>query len=126
MRKAGKLQVGELSCSRAVPTGGAKLLLLAADASDNARKRATQFLYGKRTLLIELPYTKGELSELLGKGGCSMAAVMDIGLASAFLEALSEEEPGRYDEAEREIKRRKEKAVRRKAMGPKSKSGRNK
>ena len=37
----------------------------AADASENAQKRAEGYLYGRRTLLVPLPYGKAELSELL-------------------------------------------------------------
>ena len=126
MRKAGKIEVGETNTGSAVRAGKAKLLLLAADASDNAAKRARGYLTGHRALLVPLPFTKDELSQLLGKSGCSMAAVTDIGLASVFLAALAEEEPGRYEEAAEELRRRSEKAARRKAKGPKSRTGRNK
>ena len=88
MRRAGKIDLGETATGAAVRAGRARLLLLAADASENARKRAEGYLYGHRTLLVPLPYDKAQLSQLLGKTGCSMAACTDFGLSSAFLAAL--------------------------------------
>ena len=40
MRRAGKIDLGETATGAAVRAGRARLLLLAADASENARKRA--------------------------------------------------------------------------------------
>ncbi|MEG1633705.1 MAG: hypothetical protein RR314_06590 [Oscillospiraceae bacterium] len=125
MRKAGRLDIGETNTVAAVQGGKARLVLLASDAAPNAVSRAQGCLTGHRALLIPLPYSKEELSLLLGKGGCSMAAVTDIGLASAFMDALGEQDPERYGEAAQEMKRRSEKAVRRKAMGHNRKAGRN-
>ena len=93
MRRAGKIDLGETATGAAVRAGRARLLLLAADASENARKRAEGYLYGHRTLLVPLPYDKAQLSQLLGKTGCSMAACTDFGLSSAFLAALAEAAP---------------------------------
>lgn len=124
MRKAGKIELGETSTGAAVRAGRARLVLLAADASENARKRAEGYLYGRRTLLVSLPYDKEELSELLGKSGCSMAACTDFGLSSAFLKALAENAPDKYGQLAEEMEHRADKAARRKAAGPKRKPGR--
>lgn len=123
MRKAGRLEVGELSTGETVRAGRAKLLLLACDASDNARKRAERFLTGRRALLVSLPYTKDELGAILGKGGCSMAAATDAGLSSAFMDALGEYDPERYGPLAAEMKRRCEKYARRKTRRPDGKAG---
>ena len=56
MRRAGKFEIGETGTGAAVRAGRARLLLLAADASENARKRAEGYLYGRRALLVPLPY----------------------------------------------------------------------
>lgn len=90
-RKAGALEIGETNAGAAVRAGKAKLLVLSADASDNARSRAENFVYGRRVLLTRLPFTKEEFSEASGAAGCSMAAFTDTGLASAFLSALASE-----------------------------------
>ena len=72
---------------------------------------------------MPLPYTKSELSAMLGKSGCSMAACTDFGLSAAFLAALSENSPdGRYGELAQEMRRRADKAARRRDA--KRKSGR--
>lgn len=96
MRKAGKLEIGEYDAGAAVKAGKAQLLVLAQDASDNARRRAETFVYGRSTPLIRLPYTKAELSARVGKTGCAMAAMTDLGLAAAFSSALAEADPETY------------------------------
>ena len=113
-RKAGLLAVGEESCRAAAASGKARLLLLASDASDNARKRAAGFLYGRRALLTSLPWTKAELSGLLGRHGCSMVCFTDLPLAARFASAMTGDHSDWQDTAEL-LSRREEKAVRRKA-----------
>ena len=124
MRRAGKIEIGETGTGAAVRAGRARLLLLAADASENARKRAEGYLYGRRALLVLLPYAKAELEAQLGKSGCSMAACTDFGLSAAFLEALAEKAPEEYGPLSLEMERRADKAARRRAAGPKRKPGR--
>ena len=114
-RKAGSLQLGEEDTGIAVRGGKAKLVLLAFDASDNARRRAEGFVYGRKMPLVRLPYTKEEISFATGKGGCSMLAVTDIGLASSFLSALAQQDPERYAETAQALELKREKADKRKA-----------
>lgn len=114
-RKAGSLQLGEEDTGIAVRGGKAKLVLLALDASDNARRRAEGFVYGRKMPLVRLPYTKEEISFATGKGGCSMLAVTDIGLASSFLSALAQQDPERYAETAQALELKREKADKRKA-----------
>ena len=90
MRRANALQVGETNTGAAVRGGKAKLLLLASDASDNAQSRAKGFVYERNIPLITLPFTKMEISEHVGKSGCSMAAICDLGFADAFMKLLKE------------------------------------
>ncbi len=90
MRKAGACAVGETDCGIACRAGDARLLLLASDASDNARSRAKGFVYGRKIPLVVLPYSKMELAGRLGKGSTSMMAVYDLGLAVAFMKALND------------------------------------
>lgn len=118
------MELGESGTCAAAKAGRARIVLLASDASENARKRAAASLSGRRALLVPLPYTKAELSEFLGKSGCSMAACTDFGLSSAFLKALAEQFGDEYGEAAAEMTRRTEKAERRRAAGPKCKPGR--
>ena len=89
MRKAGRIALGEHDAGAAARAGKAYLLLLAQDASDNARKRAEGFAYAAQAPLLRLPYTKQALSDRLGKTGCAIAAVTDPGLAKADPEQYS-------------------------------------
>ena len=121
MRRAGRLEIGEENTGAAVRRGSAKAVFLASDASENARKRAEGFLAGRRALLVTLPYSKEQLSERLGKSGCSMAACTDFGLAAAFLSALAEGEDGdRFSEPAQEMRRRADRAARRRDVKRKS------
>lgn len=96
MRKAGHIALGEYDAGAAARAGKACLLLLAQDASDNARKRAEGFAYTAQAPLLRLPYTKQALCERLGKTGCAIAAVTDLGLAKAFVSALAQADPEQY------------------------------
>lgn len=124
MRRAGRLELGETATGAAVRAGAARVVVLASDASENAKKRAEGYLAGRRALLVPLPYTKEELSEHLGKSGCSMAACTDFGLSAALLRALAERCGGEYEELAEEMTKRADKAMRRRAAGPKCKPGR--
>lgn len=116
MRKANAVQIGETDAGAAARAGSAKLLILASDASDNAKSRAKGFVYGKGIPLITVPFLKEEISAHVGKSGCSMAAVCDLGLADSFLKLLQQISPGLYDETaqifaaelDREKRRRRE------------------
>ena len=103
-RKGGMLAVGEEGSGTAIAAGKGRLLMLAADASPNAQKRAAGFLYGHRAPLQTLPWTKAELSAMLGKRGCSMLCFT----------ALAEELPGWKETAEL-LAQREDKLKRRKA-----------
>lgn len=114
MRKANAIAVGETNTGGAVRAGKAKLLLLAADASDNARSRARGFTHGRDIVTVTLPFTKDEIAAHVGVSGCAMAAIKDIGFANAFMKSLAAAVPDGYDESAAEIQRRFEKADRRK------------
>ena len=92
-RKAGFLVTGSENCGAAVRSGKVKLLMLAADASENACSRADSFVFGRKTPLRKLPLDKETLSAATGVPGCTMLALTDIGLASHFAAALAEAEP---------------------------------
>ena len=125
MRKAGKIEIGEAASKAAIAAGKARLLIIAADASDNAKKKASGFLVGRRALYVPLPHSKSELSDALGRtSDLGMAVTTDFGLSAAFMQALSEQYPDKYTELKDEMTKRAEKAAKRKAAGPKKKSGR--
>ena len=98
MQKAGACATGETDSGAACRSGKAKLLLLAADASENARHRAEGFVYGRGVLLVTLPYEKTDLARILGRGVTSMLAVTDRGLADAVMKALAASNEEAYGE----------------------------
>ena len=115
MRRANAIAVGETNTGAAVKAGKAKLVLVASDASDNARHRAENFIAGRNTIKIDLPFTKAELSNGLGLPGCSMAAVTDVGFSNALVKLLNELSGGMYQTEGEELQKRCMKAERRKA-----------
>ena len=66
MRRANALSIGEEDTGSAVREHAAKLVLLASDASPNAKKRAAGYMYGSKAPLITAPFTK---ERLLDGGG---------------------------------------------------------
>ncbi len=121
MRRANAIAIGEDNTGAAAQSGRTRLLLLAADASDNARRRAEAFANGRRFPVIPLPFDKDELSAHLGVGGCSMAAVTDMGFADALMRQLAEQWPEEYGTAAAETAARCEKMKRRRQTGDSSK-----
>ena len=113
MRRARAVEAGTDNACEAVHAGKAKLLILSDDSAENARRKAENAANGRRVLLLPVHYSREELAAALGLGDCSMAAVTDLGFASAFVKALSAEKPDRYGEAAQELQRRNDKAVRR-------------
>ena len=114
MRRANAIQIGETNTGSAVRAGKGKLLLLAADASDNAKSRAEAFVRGRNVTTVSLPYAKEEISAAVGLNGCSMAAVTDLGFAEALMKSLCELQPDIYSEAAGEVEERFQRAQRRK------------
>ena len=88
MRRAGKLSAGEDGVRQAVRKHTAKLILVAADASDNALKRAQGFADASHAPLIRLDEDKDALCRALGVNGGAMFAVCDPGFAKAVLAKL--------------------------------------
>ena len=89
-KKAGMLEIGEENTGAAIRWGKARFVLLASDASDNAKRRLDGFLYEKDIPMLRVPFTKEEISAETGKNGCSMAAFTDVGFAHSFAQALCE------------------------------------
>lgn len=113
MRRANALAVGETNTGAAAKSGKTRLLLLAADASENACKRAEGFAREHSFPTVELPFSKEEISAHVGVGGCSMAAVTDMGFADALMRLLAAQWPERYSDIAGETAARYEKMKRR-------------
>ena len=88
-RRAGKLGCGEAGTRKSVHSGEAKLILLAADASRNAAKRAEGFARSAGVSLLRLDADQAALCSAAGVSGGVIFAVCDEGLAAAVLKKLS-------------------------------------
>ena len=84
----------------------AKLLLLAADAAPNTRRRAAHFGEAGNVLWLELPFTKAELGAVLGRTSCAMLALTDAGFGAAIAEKLALRSPEQYGPAAQQLRTR--------------------
>lgn len=112
-KKAGAISIGETNTGATIRAGKGRVLILASDASDNARRRAEGFVHGTQTPIVVLPFKKEELSEVTGTPGCSMAVFTDVGLAAIFMATLAENEPS-FEETAELLAKKNEKALMRK------------
>ena len=87
--RGGNLAVGEEPVEAAARARDARVLLLAADAAENTRRRAEHFALAGQCLGLRTPFTKEELGRALGRTSVALAAVTDTGLAGAVVRRLS-------------------------------------
>lgn len=85
--KAGKSASGEFSVEKMVKSGKAKLVIVAEDASDNAKKSYMDMckFYG---VPIYIKFGKDELGHSMGKQARVSACVMDDGFAQVIAKHL--------------------------------------
>ena len=119
-RMSGNIELGEENSKALVKAGKARLLLLASDASDGVRKRAEGYIFGFRTPLVPLPFTKEELGGAVGRAQCAIAAVRDLGLAKALADALAAEYGGQYAPLAQELDEKQKRQAARKGKRRKS------
>ena len=117
-RMSGNIELGEENAKALVKAGKARLLLLAADASDGVKKRANGYVFGFRTPIVELPFSKDELGGATGRAQCAVAAIRDLGLAKSFADALADEYGARYASVAQTLGEKQERRKARKAAGP--------
>ena len=98
-KKAGRLEIGEESAGAACRARQAKLLLLAADAAPNTRRRASHFSEAGNVLWLDTPFDKAQLGFILGRSSCAMLALTDAGFSAAVVEKLAARDPDKYGPA---------------------------
>jgi ribosomal protein L7Ae-like RNA K-turn-binding protein len=113
-RRAGALAVGEEPVAEACRLKKARVLLVAADASDNTADKAQRLAQLCIAPLVTLPYDKAQVGFALGRSACALLAVTDAGLAAALMGKLAAAQPERYgqtaallEEKARRVQRRK-------------------
>ena len=119
-RMSGNIELGEDNAAALVKAGKARMLIVASDTSDAAKRRAEGYVFGRSAPLVEVPFTKQEISEITGKPGCSMAAIRDMGLAKSFADSLAEEYGAPYTEVAAALSAKLAKMKARKSAGRKS------
>lgn len=116
-RMSGNIEIGEDNAKALVKEGKARLLVVATDTSEPAKRRAEGYVYGFSTTLVVVPFTKEEISLAVGKPGCSMAAIRDLGLAKSFCDALTAEYGEQFRDIAALLDEKAEKARARKGKG---------
>ncbi|MBQ3482522.1 MAG: hypothetical protein IJH48_09435 [Oscillospiraceae bacterium] len=115
MRPAGVIEIGADRAAEAARAGRARALLLASDISETALRKAVFALEGRSALDLKLPYTRQELSDALGVGDCTMAAITDMGFAEAFVKLLAANDPEGFADAAAVLTAKHEKMRRRRS-----------
>lgn len=89
-RKGGRIEVGEEPVGAVARAGKARLIVVAADASDHTLRRVQSFVAGTRQPWMQLPFDKEQLGQSVGRTACAVAALTDPALALAFVKALDD------------------------------------
>lgn len=96
--KAGKVASGEFCTEREVKAGGAKLVIVAEDASGNTKKKF-QNMCDYYQVPIRCSYGKEALGHAMGKELRASLAVLDVGFAGSIMKQLdTKERLGRIEE----------------------------
>ena len=92
-RRAGKLAYGDELVREACFDHKTRCVFIAGDAGANAAKKAAFYADKANVPCVTLPHGKLELGSAIGKAGCAMCAVADIGMAAAAVNKLAEQDP---------------------------------
>ena len=87
-RRAGKLAYGDELVREACFDHKTRCVFIAGDAGANAAKKAAFYAYKANVPCVTLP-----CGSAIGKAGCAMCAVADIGMAAAAVNKLAEQDP---------------------------------
>ncbi len=87
-RKAGFAELGEEPVGGAARAGKAYVIAVASDASDHTWRRSLSFVAGTRQQCLRLPYSKAEMGAAVGRDSLAIAAITDVSLALALINAL--------------------------------------
>ena len=91
-RKGGMAELGEEPVGAVARDLKAPLIVVAADASAPTWRRAKSFAAGTDQQCVRLQCTKEELGFVVGRQSLAIAAITDVRLALAMVEALGQPE----------------------------------
>ena len=113
-RRAGKLAYGDELVREACFDHKTRCVFIAGDAGANAAKKAAFYADKANVPCVTLPHGKLELGSAIGKAGCAMCAVADIGMAEqdpAYAEVAQQlSEKNVKIQSRRGVKKHKDKA----------------
>ena len=112
-RKGGMAELGEEPVGAAARALKAHLILVAADASDHTWRRAKSFAAGTDQQCVRLSVSKEELGFVVGRQSLAIAAITDVQLALAMMNALGQ--PEKYKQVLEVLSLKAEKAKKRQA-----------
>ena len=92
-RRAGKLAYGDELVRQMCADHKARCVLVASDAGESTAKKAALYAARANVPFVSLPHGKDELGAAIGKAGCAVCAVSDIGLAAAAIVKLAAQHP---------------------------------
>ena len=91
-RKGGIAELGEEPVGAVSRTGKAYVILVASDASDHTWRRAKSYAAGTEQQCVRVRFTKEELGFVVGRTSLAIAAITDVQMALALVNALGEPE----------------------------------
>ena len=91
-RRGGLAELGEEPVGAIARAGKAYVILVAGDASDHTWRRAKSYAAGTDQQCIRLKCSKDEMGLAVGRTSLAIAAVTDVQLALALVNALGEPE----------------------------------
>ena len=91
-RKGGRAELGEEPVGAAARALKAHLIMVAGDASDHTWRRAKSFAAGTDQQCVRLKCSKEEMGFVVGRTSLAIAAITDVALALALVNALEETE----------------------------------
>lgn len=112
-KKAGRLEAGEEPVGMVCRAQDARLILLASDAAASTARRALHFAQEGKCLSIRLPFSKDQLGRAVGRTSCAIAAITDIGFASAVAGKLAASDPDAYGGTAEKLKLKAKRAAER-------------
>ena len=112
-KRAGALEAGDEPAGAACRARSCRLLLVARDAADNTFRRVRHFADAGACPWLSIPFGKDELGAAVGRTSCAIAAVTDIGFASAIAEKLAQADGEKYGPAAQKLAAKVEKATQR-------------
>lgn len=97
IRRAGKLEVGDMAVTSALQNHKVKAVLMASDSGGNTKKRIESISSDAHVPVVVTPWEKSLFSHSIGRDNVAVVGITDLGFAAAMMQKLSEEYPDRQE-----------------------------